>query len=110
MKDAIAKMRNESGSLSGTPIATTTTFDAVKSAEQMAQEKQQKPEEDQPSAQGGVSGMLGGFAKKMAKKKSEGSDEPKARMTVMTLNNEVLKVAPAVAAADVAIPAGFQQK
>ncbi len=110
MKDAMAKMRAEGGKLQGTPIQTTTTFDAVKSAEQMEQEKQSGSAEEEPSAQGSVGGMLGGFAKKMAKKKSESTEQPKARSTFMTVSNEVLKLTPEVAAADVAIPAGFQAK
>ena len=38
MKDAIAKMNAEGGKIDGTAILTTTTMDAVKSAEQVAEE------------------------------------------------------------------------
>lgn len=112
MKDAIAKMRAEGTKLQGTPIQTTTTFDAVKSPEQMEQDKKSAQDDDSSSAQGGVGGMLGGFARRMAKKKSDnnGDDQPKARTTFMTVENEVLKVTPAVTAADVSIPADFKQK
>ena len=38
LKDALAKMRAEGAKIDGTPILTTVTIDAVKSAEQMAEE------------------------------------------------------------------------
>jgi hypothetical protein len=81
------------------------TMDAVKSAEQIAQEAK---EESKPSGGGGgISGRLGGMlAKKIGPKK----DEPgKTRSTFMTMNTEVLKVATDVAPADVALPAGFKE-
>ncbi len=113
MQDAIAKMRAEGGKMAGTPILTTTTFDAVKSAEQMEQEKKSAAEPDSSADSGsGVSGMLGGFARRMAKKKNDSAQDaqPKARATFLTMTNEVLKVEPAVSAADLAIPAGFKEK
>jgi hypothetical protein len=109
MKDAIAKMNVEGGKIDGTAILTTTTTEAVKSAEQMAQEAKQSESQDDPkaSAAGGISGALGGFAKKAMKKKTEG--EPQARSTIFTSTHEVLKVATEVAASDVAVPAGFKE-
>lgn len=110
MKDAIARMNTESVKLDGTAIQTTATFDAVKSAEQMAEEQKQGGEgESKPKASGGLGGMLGGIASRAAKKKAEGGDQPKSRVTVMTTTNEVLKVTTDVSAADVAIPAGFRE-
>jgi hypothetical protein len=103
MRQAVERMSKEGGDLEGTPIMTTVTFDAVRSAEQMAAES--KP--DQPEAKpSGIGGMLGGLAKRM-KKPSE--DEQKPRTTVMTSTVEVLKLSSDVAAADVAIPAGFKE-
>ena len=109
MKDAIARMNVEGGKIDGTPILTTTTTEAVKSAEEMAQEAKQSESQDDPkaSAAGGISGALGGFAKRAMKKKTEG--EPQARSTIFTSTHEVLKVATDVAASDVAVPAGFKE-
>ena len=69
MKQALGKMSAEGGKIEGTPILTTTTMDAVKSAEQHRAGSQGDERDSKPSASGGVSGLLGGFAKKMAQKK-----------------------------------------
>ncbi len=105
MKDAMARMSAEGAKLEGTPIQTITTMDAVKSAEQMAQEAK-AADEPASSGGGGISGRLGGMlAKKMAKKEEPG----KTRSTFMTMNHEVLKVATDVSPADVAVPPGFKE-
>jgi hypothetical protein len=103
MRDAVERMSKEGGALEGTAIMTTLTFDAVKSAEQMSSESKQDQPEAKPSS---IGGMLGGLAKRM-KKPSE--DEQKPRTTVMTSTVEVLKLSTDVAAADLAIPAGFKE-
>jgi hypothetical protein len=110
LKPALARMNAEGGKIDGTAIQTTTTVDAVKSAEQMAEEQKQKDDDNRPSAAGGVGGLMGGFAKKMAQKKMQGDDQPKQRATFMTTTNEVLKVSTSVAPADVAVPEGFKAK
>ena len=103
-------MSAEGAKLDGTPILTTTTMDAVKSAEQMAAEAKAKATTTSRSASGGVGGLLGGLAKKAAAKKMSGGDDAsKPRATFMTMNNEVLKVVTDVTAADVAVPAGFKE-
>ena len=107
MKQALGKMTTEGGKIDGTAIQTTTTLDAVKSAEQIAQEAK-TPESDNKLA-GGVGGLLGGFAKKVAAKKMGGDDAAKPRATFMTTTNEVLKVVTDVTPADVAVPAGFKE-
>jgi len=109
MKDAVAKMNVEGGKLEGTAIQTTMTMDAVKSAEQMAEETQAKTKEDDGKAAQPAtpSGLLGGFAKKMAQKKMGGDSDIKPRATFMTATAEVLKVTTDVTAADVAAPEGF---
>jgi len=105
MKDAMAKMAAEGSKLEGTAIQTTVTMDAVKSAEQLAQET--KEEAKPSSGGGGLSGRLGGMlAKKIGPKKEEPG---KTRSTFMTTYTEVLKVATDVAPADVAVPAGFKE-
>ncbi|HEX4347652.1 MAG TPA: hypothetical protein VHZ73_08775 [Vicinamibacterales bacterium] len=105
MKQALGKMTAEGGRISGTPILTTTTFDSVKSADQMAQEQSAKA--DQPPPSGGVRGrLLGGLASKVVKKDASADQ---ARSTFITTTTEVLKVTTDVNTADVAIPAGFKE-
>jgi hypothetical protein len=94
LKNAMERMKTEGTKLEGTPLATTTVFEGVKSKEQMSQQSQS-------SGGGGLSGML---ARKMVKK----DDKPRA--TIFTLNHETLEVTPAVAASDLEIPAGFKLK
>ena len=94
VKQAMERLKAEGTRLQGTPLATTTVFEAVKSKDQAAQESQ-------PSSGGGLGGML---ARKMMKK----NDSPRA--TVFTLTHETLEVSPAVAAEDLQIPAGFKVK
>ncbi len=107
MKQALGRMSTEGAKLDGTAIQTTTTMDAVKSAEQIAQEAKAGDDGGKPNAAGGVGGMLGGMlAKKMGPKKD---DAGKARGTFMTSNHEVLKVVTDVTPADVAVPAGFKE-
>jgi hypothetical protein len=110
MKDALGKMTTEGGKLECTPIQTTTTMDAVKSAEQIAEEAKAGDSDSKSAASGGVGGLLGGFAKKMAQKKAGGGDDAaKPRATFMTMTSEVLKVVTDVTPADVAVPAGFKE-
>lgn len=94
LQTAMERLKSESGKLEGTPLATTTVFEAVKSKEQAAEQSQQ-------SAGGGLGGML---ARRMMKR----DDKPRA--TILTINHETLEVTPTVAAADLEIPAGFKEK
>jgi hypothetical protein len=112
VKDAVAKMNVEGGKLEGTAIQTTMTMDAVRSAEQIAEEAKAKANEGDSKAGTPATpgGLLGGFAKKMAQKKMGGDSDVKPRATFMTATTEVLKVTTDVTAADVAVPAGFQSK
>ena len=112
MKDAIARARTEVAKMDGTPILTTTTVDAVKSAAQIASESQPQQQSSATSLPtspaGAVSGVIGGFIKRGAKP----SNTPAAaagHTTVMTLTNEVLKIGTTVVDADVSIPAGFKE-
>ncbi len=109
MKDALARMNKENVNMSGTPLLTTMTMQAVKSEEQMAQEKQQGGDSGS-GAPTGLGGLMGGFAKKMAKKKEspEAAGQPANRATILTSTTEVLGISTDVAATDVAIPAGFR--
>jgi hypothetical protein len=94
LKNATERMQKEAGKLRGTPLSTTTTFEGVKSKEQLAQQQDQ-------NSGGGLGGML---ARRMMKK----DDKPRA--TVFTLMHETVEVSTSVGDADVAIPAGFKLK
>jgi hypothetical protein len=98
MKAASDRLKEEGNKLEGTPLATTTSFEAVLSKAQM----EAAAEERKSSGGGGISGML---ARKMMKK-----EEPKPRATVFTSTHEFQEVSTSVAAPDVDIPAGFKEK
>jgi hypothetical protein len=100
MKDAMERMQKEAVKLDGTPLASATKFEGVKSQEQMAQASSQPQE----SGGGGIGGML---ARKMMKKKPE---EQTARSTIFTATHEVLSIATSAADSDVAVPAGYKEK
>jgi hypothetical protein len=113
MKEAIAKMAAEGSKLDGTAILTTVTFDAVKSAEQVAQESKQSGDEQKTGSSDPVGGLLGGLARRAAQRRSGGESgvqkDDKTRATFMTTTTEVLKIATDVPAGDVAIPMGFKE-
>jgi hypothetical protein len=94
IKPAMDRINQEKVNLKGTPLATSMTFEAVKT-------KAQIEEQSKSSSGGGLSGML---ARKIAKK----DDKPRA--TIFTMNTETLEIGTAVAATDVDIPAGFKLK
>jgi hypothetical protein len=98
VKQASERLAKEGSKLQGTPLATTTTFDAVKSKAQMAQQA-----ENSGSGGGGVGGFL---ARKIAKK----DDEAKPRATIFTVISETQEVSTNVSATDTDIPAGFKEK
>src|SRR5262245_392274 len=99
VKNAMERLQREGSKLEGTALATTSTFEAVKSKAQMASEA----ENTKSSGGGGLGGML---ARKMMKK--DGDVKPRA--TIFTTSHEVLEVATSVAAGDLEIPAGFKEK
>lgn len=94
LKPAMDRLNQEKVNLKGTALATTTTFEGVKSKAQME-------EQSKSNSGGGLSGML---ARRMMKK----NDSPRA--TIFTINTEMLEISPSAAAEDVAVPAGFKQK
>ena len=94
VKPAMDRLSQERKALKGTALATTMTFEGVKSKAQI--------EADSKSSSGsGLSGML---ARRITKK----NDSPRA--VIMTIISETLEIAPAVAATDVEVPAGFKLK
>ena len=76
MKQAMEKWAAEGGSSKAPPILTTVTMEAVKSAEQMAQETKTAAEERSLSAPpASVGGLIGGLAKrKIATEEGRRSD------------------------------------
>jgi hypothetical protein len=98
MKNAMERMQKEGTKLEGTPLETTTTFEGVKSKDQLTQEQSSGS-----SGGGGLSGML---ARKMMKK----DEAPKVRATIFTMHNEVLEISTSVVPGDLAVPADAKEK
>jgi hypothetical protein len=105
MKAAMERMNKENVNMTGSPLLTTVTFQAVKGAQQAAAEK----EDESASAGGG--GLMGGLARRMMRRKQETPEAAEGgnRATILTSTVEVLKVSTDVAATDVDVPAGFKQ-
>jgi hypothetical protein len=94
VKQAMERLNAEGTKLEGTPLATTTVFEAVKSKAQLEQTSQQ-------NSGGGLGGML-------ARRMNKGAEKP--RTTIFTVNTETLEVSTAVAPEDLQIPVGFKEK
>lgn len=114
LKEAFARLSKED--FGGTSIQSTTTIDAVKSAEQMKQQasgSSASSDSDKPNP-ASIEGAIGGFMRRRQQQKEQetpaAANANPARSTVMTINNEVLKIATNVTAADVALPAGFKER
>ena len=99
-KQAADRLQKESPKLQGTPLASTTTVEGVKSKEEAAQQTS----ESAPKSMGGLGGML---ARKMAKKDDNANA---TRATIFTAEHEVQELQTSVSASDLEIPAGFKQK
>jgi hypothetical protein len=115
LKEAMGKMRTEGEKVEGAPALTTMTFTAVQSPEQQAEAARQQQESKPDQTPASIGGLGGMFAKKMMKKKAEGAaaapgNTPAGHTTVMTMVSETLSMSKDVAAADVAVPAGFKEK
>jgi hypothetical protein len=94
VQKAMDRLKQEGAKLQGTPLAQTTTFEAVKSKAEMSEQQ----------SQGGGGGLTGMLARKIKK------DNPNQRVTILTMQHEVQEVATSVAAEDLALPAGFKEK
>jgi hypothetical protein len=94
VQSAMERMKQEGSKLDGTPLASTTVFETVKSKEAMAQQSAN-------SGGGGLGGMLARRIKK---------EDPKPRSTIFTTTSEIQEVGTSVAAEDLGIPAGFKEK
>ena len=113
LKEAYARMSRED--FGGTAIQTTTTTESVKSAEQMKQQAAggSSASSDEKPNPLSVGGAIGGFMRRRQQKQEDTAAKPNAdpaRSIFMTVNNEVLKIATNVTAADVALPAGFKER
>lgn len=97
-KEMSDKMATEAKKLEGTTLAVVSTFEAIKSADQMKEAA--KPA---PSSGGGLAGRL---AARMAPKPKATEQRTKA----FTSSHETLTVSTSVTAADTALPAGFKEK
>jgi len=97
LKAASERLKLEGDKLKGTPLATITTFEAVKSKAAMEEQSKQKD-----SGGGGIGGML---SRRMMKK-----EDPTQRATIFTIHHEFLEVSTSASPADVEIPAGFKEK
>ena len=96
VRQGMERLQKEGPKLQGTPLATTTTVEAVKSKEQAAQQTESKP-----------SGLGGLLARKIAKKDN---DAGTGRSMIFTAEHEVQEVQTSVGASDTAIPEGFKEK
>ncbi len=106
------RLQAENVNLSGTPVMTTMTVDAVGTKEQAVQAKPEPKQETTPKGLGGLAGRLG---RKVIQKDPEpaaaqAQGQSDARATFMTIEHELLKVVPMASDADVQIPAGFKAK
>jgi hypothetical protein len=114
MSQAMKRFEAENVNMDGTPVLTVVKMEAAANAEQAKSQQQSTATQEPPKTIGGIGGALGG---RLGRRILGGNkdDAPAAastpgRATVMTMTHELLKVAPVVADADVAIPAGFKQK
>ena len=127
LKNAVGKMDVENVNMDGTAIVTTSTFQSVLSAEQVAQQQKATATQDSGSNAGAAGGLLGGkksiggvlggigaraVQKKVEQKaeQSAQSDQAPGRTNIMTSKVEILKVSTDVTDADVALPGGFKLK
>ena len=112
LKEAFARLSRED--FGGTAIQTTTTIDSVKSAEQMKQQGSGSSAQSDNPSPASIGGAIGGFMRRRQQQKEPetpaAANANPARSTFMTMNNEVLKIASNVTAADVALPAGFKER
>lgn len=94
VKTAMERLQAEGSKLEGTPLATTTVFETVRSKEQMAQQ----------APAGGGGGIGGRLAGRLMKR------EQQPRSTVFTVTTETLEIAENVAPAELDVPAGFKER
>jgi hypothetical protein len=102
-KGLAERAQAEGSKLQGTAVSSITTFESVKSADQMKDAAAQQQQQPADSGGGGVGGM---FAKKFAPK----PQPVEQRTKTMTSTRDVLSIDTTVSATDLAIPAGWKEK
>jgi hypothetical protein len=102
VKQGMERLQKEGPKLQGTPLATTTKVEGVKSKEQLAAAQQ----EDTPKTPGGLAGR---FMRKVAKK-DDNDAATGNRSMIFTSEHELQEIQTSASAADVAIPEGFKEK
>lgn len=100
-KEMSDKMAAEGKKLEGTPLAVSTTLEAVKSAEQM---------KEAAAAPGGASASQGGIAGRLAARMMPKPKAGEQRTKAFSSSNETLSISTTVADSDTAVPAGFKEK
>ena len=111
MSEAIERMEQEKVNMNGTPMLTVTRFEVVADAATAKAEAEKKQEEPAPTGLGGLGARLARRA--LDRNKQESTDaaaNQPGRATVMTFQQEVLKMDRTVAEADVTVPAGFRER
>jgi len=103
--EAMKRMQAENVNLDGTPVLTVVKVEAIASAEQ-AKAAAAQPE-SRPTGLGGLGARI---ARRAAGRGGDDTAAAGGRTAIMTVNHELVKAAPAVADAELAIPAGFTLK
>jgi hypothetical protein len=108
---AMERYQQEQINLEGTPILTTVTLEAVRTAEPAAAQREQR---DEPAATG-VGGLVGGLGRRIGRRGADREEKPAEpegpeRSTILTINTEVMSVARGVSAQEVQIPDGFKER
>jgi hypothetical protein len=109
-KTLATRAQAERGRVQGTAVSSTTTFDSVKSAEQMreeAQQHRQQQEQQQQQQLGGGGVNVGGM---FGNRISPVSTPVQQRTRTMATTRDVLSIEATVTPADLAIPAGYKEK
>jgi hypothetical protein len=111
MKDAMARFQEEGRKLQGTALSSVMRFQLAGNAQG------QSAEAGGGAPPGGIGGLMGGLGRLGRRKKAEepaaaepGTPATPGRVTIMTTTTETLQIGTSVAAAEVALPAGFKQK
>jgi hypothetical protein len=108
MREAMAKFEAENVNMNGTPVMTVVKFEAVANPAEAQQAANSEPADSNP----GLTGLGGRLGRRLMNRGKD--DQPAAaatnRATVMTMQQELLKVSPAVSDGDIAIPAGFKPR
>jgi hypothetical protein len=102
-----SQMQTEGRKMQGTALFTTTTFESMKSDDEMkaaGSDKSGNSEKSEKSGGGGLGGLLA------SRLRGQQSGPSQQRSTIMTTTVERLSIEPSASADDLAVPAGFKEK